>query len=236
VSGGLRPRVFRHLVWIAALLVFVVFATGLGLWVQAKSGSKAAELGTSLLSGLVVGLVVGGALYVAQAAMSRDADRRQDQMAMSASTEPIPSPDVLPAGLTPLQPSEESEEPPVHGHFRVTYEGTVRDTSRLDALQVRLRVFADDTYFQFVTVPVPAPELRGYVGADANVTQGQIWGAIARIACPLIEDAVRRGEIPLADRTHGFEVYIDVGKAIHMARYGDVEEIAADQTVCEFQV
>ncbi len=120
--------------------------------------------------------------------------------------------------------------------FRVEYENTIRDTSRVDALQVRLRVFRDGKYFQFVTVPVPAPELRGWIGADAEVTQGQLWAAVAQAACPLIEDAARRGEIPLANPTMAYEVYANVQTAVQKARYGRIEEIAAGDTVCEFGI
>jgi hypothetical protein len=234
VLARLRSWVLQHLPASVGVLVLGVFVLGLVLWVKASSGSKQAELGTSVLSGLVVGVVVGAALRVAQVAMSRDADRRQVDVAMSASTEPVPIPDEPPVDLARLAPQEEEgRKVPVHGHFRVEYEGTQRDTSRLDAQQLRLRVFANDAYFQFVTVPVPGPELRA---CASDVLQGQLWSAIAHAACPRIEDAVRRREIPVTDPIQAFEVYVDVMTTAPRVRYGQVEEITTGQTVCEFDI
>jgi hypothetical protein len=121
-------------------------------------------------------------------------------------------------------------------HYRVQYLGTIRDTSRLDAVQVRLRVFRGDDYFQFVTVPVPAPELRGSIGADAKVTPGQLWNAIATESRPQLEDAVRRREIPLDPPTTAFELLVDVGNAVRKARRGEVADIGVNETAFEFDL
>ncbi len=88
----------------------------------------------------------------------------------------------------------------------VVFEGVQRDTSRVDAQQVRLRLFDGDDYLQFVTIPVPSPEMRRFVGEDANVTPGQLWWHIAKAAQPYLEDAIRTGLIPMEDPTMAFEV------------------------------
>lgn len=230
-------RLRRHL-RAAALGAFLLggLVITLVIWVPAKQGSKAAELGSSLLSGVVVGI----ALLLAEQVFSRSADERRleaDANAanrMTANAEPVrdvqaPSSDAQ-AVRGPSQPSTTGT---LH-RYSVEYEGSMRDASRIDAQQLRLRVFRDGHYFQFITVPVPGPSLRGSLGLMRNTTLGQLWRAIAMAAGPRIEEAGRRGDIPLPDPTTAFEVYPDIEEAAKTAP--KQTEVKEDEVVYTFEL
>jgi hypothetical protein len=109
--------------------------------------------------------------------------------------------------------------------FDLVYESAQRDTSRLDAQQIRLRLFevVPDTtqplYTQFVTIPVPSPELRRLVGADPKVTEGRLWWHITQSIKPRLIDAIQRREIPTATPSFAYEVgTYDLSDAVRRAR------------------
>ena len=119
--------------------------------------------------------------------------------------------------------------------YQVRFEGSGRDISR-DALQLMLLVVDTAGYLQFVTVRVPQPQLSGYV-PDGQVTRRQLDKALALEACPLIRDALERGDIPLPHQGAGFEVHPNIADAVRKARDGTVTgEIASGDVVCEFTV
>jgi hypothetical protein len=123
--------------------------------------------------------------------------------------------------------------------IRVIYEDWQRDTSRVDAVQIRLRLFAGTEYFQFVTIPIPAPELRRYVGSDPSVTIGQLWWFVAKSIQPQLEDAIRRGEIPKRpERTTAYEVEVnDLESAVRMAREAPADsEAVSGEAIYQFEV
>lgn len=86
-----------------ALAVFLALGVviSLALWVPSKDGSKAAELGSALLSGVVVGI----ALLLAEHVFSRSADERSRVAAIDvanrASGSPEPARDVNPPAGSP---------------------------------------------------------------------------------------------------------------------------------------
>jgi hypothetical protein len=109
--------------------------------------------------------------------------------------------------------------------FELVYEGAQRDTSRLDAQQIRLRLFESVSdaerplYTQFVTIPVPSPELRRFVGADPDVTEGRLWWHIALSIKPRLINAIQRGEVPTSKPSFAYEVgTYDLSDAVRRAR------------------
>ena len=116
--------------------------------------------------------------------------------------------------------------------FKVEYTGRQRDTSRVDAMQARFRVFCNDDYFQFFSAVASGPDLRllGLANATSN---GQFWRAFAEGAGRLIEEAVLQGEVPLPDPTMAYEVFPDVESAIRAARHA--EELHEGDVVYEFR-
>jgi hypothetical protein len=228
----------------ARLVAVVVLAIALmllvALWAKATNGSKQAEMSATLIGGVVVGLI----LLAVEWLFTSEAEKRETAKAASFVGE---GGETIDTRVDPMA-AVPTEVPPVATHeadapemetvhfYRVEYDNTIRDTSRVDALQLRLRVYRDDDYFQFFTVTVPAPELRGFIGPDANVRRGQLWFAIAQAAGPHVEDAVRRGEVPLEDPRRGYEVFPDIERAVHRARResGTLPEVQSDDTVFEF--
>lgn len=95
-------------------------------------------------------------------------------------------------------------------------------------------MYRNGDYFQFVTVPVPGPSWRGPLGLMHNTTVSKLWRAIATAAGPHIEDAARRGDIPLEDRLVGFEVYPNIEDAAKSAP--QESEIREDDIVYEFEL
>jgi hypothetical protein len=205
----------------------VAVALPLTLWVASDKGSKEAELGSSLLSGVVVGL----ALLLAERLFTRAAIQRDINSALLASTTPEPAKDTpQPQVATPLPPLGDTQ---LHA-YDVTYAGSQRDTSRLDAQQVRLRVLRDGEYFQFVAVPVPGPKFRAVIGMLPNVSIGQFWRAVAEEAGRYIEDATRRGEIPLPDPIQAYEILVNIEEVGRKAQYA--EEVVDEDTVYRFSL
>ena len=118
--------------------------------------------------------------------------------------------------------------------YEVRYLWTVHDNSRMDALQMQLRVFqpSPPSYFQYVTASIPAPELRGFV-PDRDVTRGQLEHGVALETLSWIADAIHRGAIPLAKKIDGFEVSPDIETGVRLARAGHIGEIAEGDIVGE---
>lgn len=198
------------------------------LWMTADKGSKEAELGSSLLSGVVVGL----ALLLAERLFTHAAIQRDIDSALRASTMPEPARDIAPEPQV-VEPPAPQFDAQLHA-YEVTYAGSQRDTSRLDAQQVRLRVFRDGEYFQFVAVPLPGPKIRAVLGMLPNVSIGQFRRAVAEEAARYIEDATRRGEIPLTDPIQAYEVFVNIDEVGRKARYA--EEVVDDDTVYRFSL
>lgn len=190
--------------WAAAI---VFMALSLLVWLPATDGSKESDLGSALLGGVVVGL----ALLTAERLFSRSAADRERLAAIDSASQGVPN--VAPAKDEDPR-SRDSNRVPEAGHrYEVEYEGSMRDMSRIDAQQLRLRVFRDGEYFQFVIIPIAGPALRGVLGPLSDTALSQFWRAVAVEAGPLINAAVLRGDIPLPDPTQGFEVYPDLEAA-----------------------
>jgi len=225
--------------------VMCVLGIALVLWIPGTNGSKQADLGSSLAAGLVVGVV----LLYAQWSLNRTNQQGQTSIAMGAN----------PAGS---EPSEDSSGVEVHAEtakaevvtgsatvdvkfgidasivatnlVQVVYLGWQRDTSRVDAVQVRLQLRRGSEYFQFVTVVIPSPELRHWVADDPQVTRERIWWHVADAAKSVITSAIVSGEIPKPNPTMAYEVEIlgnDLRKAVMAARSDDKHEVSVGREV-----
>lgn len=225
----------RHRLYVSAGLVLIVLAGGsVAIWLTASDGSKQAELGSSLLSGVVVGFAVLGIGRMLDLAIERgasevallrgsdstQAEEEAQSVDLTAFAE-VANVDVAAGDVKGALDRDSGRA----RAFYVVYEGSQRDVSRLDAQQIRLRIFesvADvesGLYFQFVTIPVPSPELRRLVGSDPNVTEGRLWWHISRSIEPQLRDAIRRGDIPTSQPSIAFEVETyDLTEAVRQAR------------------
>jgi len=107
------------------------------------------------------------------------------------------------------------------GIIQAVYEGWQRDTSRLDAVQIRIRLLLNGDYFQFLTVVIPAPELRRLVGSDQHVTREQLWWHIAQESKTQVWEAAASGEIPKSNPTMAYELELfedQLERAVRQAR------------------
>ena len=205
------------------MLAVVTFGVGCWLWISGKSGSKRAQLGTNLLSAVGVG-IVGLAI---QQVFASGADRRQEEAAAGLVTGGTPPQDPEAQSATVFPETVRTETQVGRAmivtaamrSYELRYDKTLRDTSRVDALQMRTRVFThqDHEYFQFVTAVIPAPELRGFVPSE-QLPRGRLEKALALAMLEPIKDAIHRGVIPLNDPTQAFEVYPDIDAAVRRAR------------------
>src|ERR1017187_2187219 len=233
--GGRSKRLWRwcsaHRPTAGIIVGLLALAGGsTAIWATASNGSKEADLGSSLFSGLVIGV----ALLIVGKMFDQTAKQGQSDVAMQQLPDSKPDEDsaeaivVKPpaahgsgqAGVPTVEVTRTDERT-----FELVYESAQRDTSRLDAQQIRLRLFEvvpetqQRLYTQFVTIPVPSPELRRLVGADPNVTEGRLWWHIALSIRPRLINAIQRGEVPTATPSFAYEVgTYDLGDAVRSAR------------------
>ena len=101
----------------------------------------------------------------------------------------------------------------------MVYGGWERDPTRMDAIVIEVQLFQADQYFQFVTISVPSPELRRFIGPDPNVTRGRLWWHIIRATRPQLIDAIKRREIPQRNPSCAYGLQVgDLDAAIRDAR------------------
>jgi hypothetical protein len=208
------------------ILVAVPVIAGLTLWIPSSDGTKQESLGSALISGVVVGL----ALYVVARVFASGAEERQSEELGAAALR-----STFDGGTPQDNELVHAARAPEPG-YSVEYEGSIRDTTRIDAQQVRLRVFRGSEYFQFVTVPVPGPSFRRQVGLESGLEVNQVWWAVGHAAGPFIESAIARGDIPLDTPSNAYEVLLPdavLNQAIAEARRGP--DVVATPTVYRFK-
>jgi hypothetical protein len=203
-------------------LVLILAGAGFALWQGASDGEKQAELGSSMLGGAIVGV----ALLVVERLWTQTTEQNEVLIGRRASAAPS-------AGKQDEEEVTQTPEADAAEPFAVVYEGWIRDTSRIDAWQARLRVFRSDEYFQFVTAVASGPDLV-LLRAEEATSPGRFRRAFAEAAVPSIRDAVTRGEIPLEDPTRAYEVFPDVRAAMRHAA-ASVDEISQDEVVARFR-
>jgi hypothetical protein len=213
-----------------SLAVGVPVVIGLVLWGTSSDGTKQENLGAALISGVIVGV----ALYLAAQVFTKGEEQRQSEELRATAL-------MTPAPAEPAQDLNAPTTEPFLSHsaatdYTVEYEGSIRDTSRIDAQQIRLRVFKDGEYFQFVTVPVPGPTFRGRFGLMGGLEVGQVWWSVGQAAGPFIESAVDRGDLPLDSPIDAFEVLLPdavLDRAIGQAE--KASDVAMEKVVYRFQ-
>jgi hypothetical protein len=211
-------------------LVAVPVIVGMVLWGTSSDGTKQENLGAALISGVIVGV----ALYLAAQVFTKGEEHRQSEELRATAL----------MTAAPAEPAQDFDAPPSEpflshstvANYTVEYEGSIRDTSRIDAQQIRLRVFKDGEYFQFVTVPVPGPTFRGRLGLMSGLEVGQVWWSVGQAAGPFIESAVDRGDLPLDSPIDSYEILLPdavLDRAIGQA--GRAIDVAVDKVVYRFQ-
>jgi len=94
----------------------------------------------------------------------------------------------------------------------------MRDQSRVDAWQVRLRVWRNGQYFQFFTVVVPGIDLATDVSNKDQDFQKRFWQWLAVDAVDAIKQAILANRAPLPNPDNAIELRGDVRKAVSQAR------------------
>lgn len=251
-----RPKSIYSLGGGIALLVLV----GAGLWVEADSGTKQAELGGGLVSTGMFGLLL---LLFEQvlSAQTREVDRK---VSLAAAPEPsvdqsseaarraapddvdgmAPEPSTahsseadVPAtpGATDTEPPQDGASPP--RHFRAKVREWMRDTSRIDADQLPVVVECDDRYFQFFTAIVPGAAFRRAIhgsGSD-GITLAQLRRATADLAVGEIRQSIGTGQAPRADDpSKAIELFPNVEQAVRRSRNQRDEEHTEGEIVAEW--
>lgn len=179
-------------------------------------------------------------LLFAEQAISRQAADVRAAVSLAAS--PPPGVDVAAPSHRDEEVRQASSERPKaeeltpRHRYRAELEGWIQDPARVDALQLRLRVFRDEEYFQFFTITVPGPTFRVSIhSADASgITFPQVQRAIAANALEEIRRRISSGEAPLANPTHAIDLLADVAYAIREARGHSAAPFAEGETVAEW--
>ncbi len=104
--------------------------------------------------------------------------------------------------------------------YVVEIDTWMRDTSRVDAWQMRLRVWRDGTYYQFFTVVVPGIDLAAEVSNRDQEFQTRFWRWLGKLAVDPIRQACESGQAPLPDPNTAIELRGDVRRAVANARSG----------------
>lgn len=212
---SLRDRPF---VIVCSGLIGVALLAGGVLWARADSQTKAVDLGAGLVSAGVFGVL----LVLFERALSLQASRIERSVELGAA--PSPALDTSPPlrGSQPPLADEGSIDPgPVslQAVFTVEREGWIRDSSRVDAEQVRLRVFADGQYFQFFVGIVAGIDFRPAIHGPTNITLGQFRRAFTDLTVEQIRYVIGTGGVPRSDPTEAIELFPDAAEAARRARH-----------------
>lgn len=207
--------------------VVVAIVTGTIAWASASDGSKQAELGAGLVSSGVFGVL----LLLFERALSAETEAVGRKVSLAAS--PTPAVDTASAEPAPTPSDEEgaSEE----GAFRVEVDGWMRDGSRIDAEQLRLRVYRDGRYFQFFTAIVPGSAFRVGLHGTRDITLPQFRRAIAEAAVEQIREKIALGEAPLPDPTKAIEIFPDIDTAVERGAHLPSAEVVEGDVIGGWQ-
>jgi hypothetical protein len=242
---------------ILAALVLVAVVSGMALWMKASDGTKQADMGAAIVSTGLFGFLL---LLVEQglARQTADVGRR-----VNLGARPTPAKDVEEGVLDQRVPASRADEPMAGepdaqpnvertpdsgtdvstsaksrqnspGRFTAVVDKWMRDSSRIDADQLRIRVLHDDKYFQFFTAIVPGTEFRvGVHGIEAaGVTFPQFQRAIGELAVEQIKQAVADGTAPRdGDQTVALELFPDVQTAVRIARGLEDKELVNGEVI-----
>lgn len=200
-----------------------------------RDGSKEADLGAAIVSTGLFGVL----LIIFERALS--AHTRQVERKVDLAAAPPPSVDrsrARPADTEDDGPEDASRRAPtrdegrgVQRRYSVEREGWVRDGSRIDAEQLRLRSFKDGEYFQFFTGIVPGMDFRVAIRGPTNITLAQFRRAITDLTAELVRKEITNGRAPLEDPTIAIALFPDVREAARQARYVDDTDYQDNEVV-----
>jgi hypothetical protein len=215
-------------------LIVVVIALGGTLWVGADNQTKAVDLGAGLVSAGVFGVL----LVLLERALAQQGERIERRVGLSAA----PPPAVDASAATRSSEGEQTPEAVVNGGppdtrrlFTVEREGWIRDSSRIDAEQVRLRTFADGQYFQFFTGILSGTDFRLAIHGPSQITLAQFRRAFTDITVELVRHAVSIGKAPHSDPTVAIELFPDAAEAARRARHVEDHDYEDDEVVAQWQ-
>lgn len=100
----------------------------------------------------------------------------------------------------------------------VEVEDPMRDWSRVDAWQLRLRAWRGSEYVQFFTVNVPGVDLALHVSNEGSDFQQRYWDWLAALSLSDIDRALDRGDAPLRNQIDAYEIQPRVREAARRAR------------------
>jgi hypothetical protein len=119
--------------------------------------------------------------------------------------------------------------------FAAVYAGWQRDTARIDADQVRLRVYRDGEYFQLFTGVAPGIDFRPAVHGLGPFTFTQFQRAFADVSAEAAKEAIAEGRAPLSDPQTAIELFPDSKEAARRAPRLPDDPYGEAQTVLEWQ-
>ena len=108
--------------------------------------------------------------------------------------------------------------------FSVEFAGWERDGNRIDAKQVRLRVFCDGEYFQFFTGVVPGPALHAATRGERMGLDQYKRGCVNATVLE-IQRLVAEGFEPLDEPHNAVEILVDSDAAERLTRLEPDEPI-----------
>lgn len=209
--------------------------SGLGvlLWALGEDGSKRADLGSALVSTGLFGIL----LIVFERALAGHTRQVERTVELAAAPEPSvdrPSAQREETEHDGTRMAHTSESAGAKRRYRVESDGWIRAGSRIDAEELRLRVFADDEYFQFFTGIVPGIDFRVAIHGPTNITLAQFRRAITDLTVELLRREVADGRAPLDDPTIAIELFPDTYEAARQARYVDDRDYQEDEEVASW--
>jgi hypothetical protein len=231
--------------WWPFLTLVALVVVGVTFYAHASNGSKQAEIGVAFISAAGIGAIVA---YFGNNIERAQRRGFQDVVQKGPAAPPVHDTDAprtqAPAGVaegtgaafgthvaTATGETLPASSAPHARSYEVRYEGHQLDTSRVDAEQTRLRVFADDgTYFQFFSAIMSGIEANAALNAP-GVTRGRFRRAVAEVAGENIREEIRSGRAPLPDPTTAITVFPDPRLVLRRARVTRDAEPEVDEVV-----
>ena len=203
-------------------------AVGFAMWAQADSGTKAVDLGSGLVATgffglLFIGLERALSARVAEGTeavgglLPKGADVRDDAATASdgdAATRP-----------KPVAPPLEQFSHEYHAEFA----GWQVDRTRVDASQVRVRIYRDGDYFQFFTGVVPGSVIDVLVKGRAGGSMHRLQRACAAVTIRSAKERIVEGSVPLPDPTNASEVLLSHDAVDAAIRRGDPKDALLEE-------
>lgn len=182
-------------------------AFGLLMWAQADSGTKAVDLGSGLVATGFFGLLFIGLERALSARVAEGTEAVGGLLPKGAEAHDEVAPPEIgkeSARPAPVAPPGEQFSHEYHAQFA----GWQVDGSRVDASQIRVRIYRDGDYFQFFTGVVPGSVIDVLVRGRAGGSMSRLQRACAAATLRGARDRIVEGSVPLPDPTNASEVLL----------------------------